>query len=147
MRNGVWQDYYKPSSHSTSTSYLMSAPTKRTTRTWPQPVALRSEHYHPHCAKQRDWAFVVRSFSIAGVNPRSILTVNADGSATIQADANGDGVFELFRLAPQLSSPCIAVTATASRVTFACAVTEPGHSRLHRKTRACEDAKLSRERV
>ena len=40
------------------------------------------------------------SISVVGAsNSRLTLTVNADGSTTIQVDANGDGVFEATQTA------------------------------------------------
>lgn len=97
VRNTIWQNYSQTIIAGTvGTSYSLSA----TIQTDNTNVAAASSTFvvnttTPIVRSNSTGALTVGAYTVAGSNnSRLTAIVNADGSATIQVDANGDGVFE-----------------------------------------------------
>ncbi len=97
VRNTVWQNYAQTiGTGSSVTSYSMNA----TIQTDNTNVAAASSTFvvnttTPIVRSNSTGALSAGAFTVVGSNnSRLSVIVNADGSVTIQVDANGDGVFE-----------------------------------------------------
>ncbi len=97
VRTGAWQDYVQTIiAGSTATSYSMSA----TIQTDNTNIASSSSTFVVNTTtsmvrNNSTGLLSAGAFTVAGAaNSRLSITINADGTATIQVDANGDGVFE-----------------------------------------------------
>ena len=102
VRNNVWQDYRQIALFANgTTSYTMTA-TIQTDNTNVSAVNgnFVTNTTLPIVRNTTTGLLSAGSISVVGAsNSRLTLTVNADGSTTIQVDANGDGVFEATQTA------------------------------------------------
>lgn len=97
VRNTVWQNYAQAiGTGSSVTSYSMNATIQTdNTNVAPASSAFVVNTTTSIVRNNSTGALSAGSFSVLGAaNSRLTLTINADGSAIIQVDANGDGVFE-----------------------------------------------------